>query len=61
MVQQSLMNDEQLKEFREIAIQEPRAWETEGSLVVAATGHANSTKVLPTTQGKEGWAIRSMI
>ena len=51
------MNDEQLKDFRVLAISEPYAWKMDGIVVTVPMGHANWTKVIPTVQRKERWAV----
>src|SRR2546423_12626968 len=62
MVQQSLMNDEQLKDFGVLAISEPPAWKSDdGTVVTVPMGHSNWTKMIPTVQREEGWAVRSML
>ena len=61
MVQHSLMNDPQLKDFGVLAISEPYAWTTDNAVVTAPTGHANWTKMIPTVQRQERWAFRSML
>lgn len=61
MVQQSVMNDEQLKKFSVIAIQEPHAWKSKGIVAVTPLRHTHWSKVLPTKQQGKGWAIRSML
>jgi exonuclease III len=60
-VQLSLLNDEQLKDYGILAVQEPHAWKTDGTLIVAPLSHSNWTKIIPTTQADEGWGIRSML
>jgi hypothetical protein len=61
MVQQSLMNDERLKDFGALAISEPPAWKSDGTVVTVPMGHLNWTKMIPTVQREEGWAVRSML
>lgn len=60
-VQQSLMNDPQLKDFGVLAISEPYARIIDGTVVTVPIGHSNWTKVMPTVQRGERWAVRSMI
>ena len=50
MVQQSLINDEQLKDFRVLAISKPYTWKTDDMVVTVPIGHLNWTKVIPTVQ-----------
>src|SRR4030081_1765070 len=61
MVQQSLMNDERLKDLGALAISEPPAWKSDGTVVTVPMGHSNWTKMIPTVQREEGWAVRSML
>lgn len=61
MVQQSLINDSQLKDFRVLAIYELYARTIDGTVVTVPMGHSNWTKVMPTVQQGEGWAVRSMM
>jgi hypothetical protein len=60
-VQQSLINDEQLRDFGVLAISEPYAWVNDGRVVTVPMGHSTWTKVMPTVQQGEGWAVRSMM
>lgn len=60
-VQQSLMNDERLRNFGVLAVSEPYAWVTDGTVVTVPMGHSNWTKIMPTTQRRERWAVRSMM
>lgn len=61
MVQQSLLNDSNLKEYAALVVLEPHVWRTEGELRIVPLHHRNWTKVIPTTQSEERWAIRSML
>jgi exonuclease III len=63
MVQQSLLNDESLKDFSALAISEPYFWKNEenNAIVVTPVQHHNWTKMIPTTQHEGRWAIRSML
>ena len=61
MVQQSLMNDEQLREYGILAITEPYAWKEGAKLITSPMRHANWTKMIPTTQEESRWAVRSML
>ena len=61
MVQQSLMNDEQLRGYGILAITEPYVWKQENELITVPNGHANWTKMIPTTQEVSRWAVRSML
>jgi endonuclease/exonuclease/phosphatase (EEP) superfamily protein YafD len=61
MVQHSLMNDPQLKDFGVLAISGPYAWTTDNAVITVPTGHPNWTKMMPTDQRWERWAFRSML
>ena len=50
MVQQSLMNDKQLRDFGVLAITEPHIWKQGATLVIVPTGHANWTRMILTVQ-----------
>jgi exonuclease III len=60
-VHESVMNDEQLKDFAAIAIQEPPARVTNGELWTVPMVHRKWTKMVPTTQRGGRWAIRSLL
>jgi exonuclease III len=55
------MNDKQLEEFGVLAISEPYAWVTNGTVVTVPIGHSNWTKLIPTVQHREKWGVRSML
>jgi hypothetical protein len=61
MVQQSLMNDEQLRDFGVLAITEPHVWKQGDTLITVPAGHSNWTRMIPTVQEEAGWAVRSML
>ena len=61
MVQQSLLNDKELQHFSVLAISEPHVWKQDETLVTVPTGHVNWTKMVPTTQHKGRWPVRSML
>ncbi|XP_044718862.1 endonuclease-reverse transcriptase domain-containing protein [Hirsutella rhossiliensis] len=61
MVQQSLMNDEDLKDFAALAISEPHARNIDGKVVTSPMGHHNWTKMIPTCVRDALWPIRSML
>ncbi|XP_044715988.1 endonuclease-reverse transcriptase domain-containing protein [Hirsutella rhossiliensis] len=61
VVQQSLMNDEDLKDFAALAISEPHARNIDGKVVTSPTGHHNWTKMIPTCVRDGLWPIRSML
>ena len=60
-VQNSLLNDEQLKDYGVLAISEPYARIIDGALVTVPMGHPNWTKMVPTVQCEDRWAFRSML
>jgi hypothetical protein len=63
MVQQSLLNDESLKDFSVLAISEPYSWRDKESHAIVTTPiqHHNWTKMIPTTLHDSRWAIQSML
>jgi hypothetical protein len=63
MVQQSLLNDESLKDFSALAISEPYLWRDKESnaIVITPIRHQNWTKMIPTTHHNGRWAIQSML
>jgi hypothetical protein len=61
MVQQSIMNDAQLKDFSMLMISEPYARGSEGQVRTAPQGHGNWTRMIPTIQREGRWPIRSMM
>ena len=63
MVQQSLLNDESLKDFSALAISEPYLWRDKESneIVITPIQHHNWTKMIPTTHYDSRWAIQSML
>ena len=60
-VQQSLLNDENLKDYAILAISEPHIWRERDNLQIVPLHHRNWEKIIPTEQSKERWAIRSML
>ena len=61
-MQQSVMSDEQLKDFSILAICEPYAWRNDNDDVITVPmGHSNWTKMIPTIQHGGRWPIRSML
>jgi Reverse transcriptase (RNA-dependent DNA polymerase)/Endonuclease-reverse transcriptase len=58
---QSVMNDETLKDFAVLAIQEPYARNIDNSLVTAPNGHHNWRKLMPTETRDGTWPIRSLL
>jgi hypothetical protein len=60
-VQQSVMNDEQLKEFGILVISEPYARNIEGTVVTSPQEHCNWTRMILLAQREGMWLIRSMM
>lgn len=61
MVQQSLMNDNKIRDYGAIAISEPYARMIENTLVTSPMGHSYWTKMVPTERQEGRWPIRSML
>ena len=60
-VQQSLLNDENLKQYSALAVLEPHVWRVEQELRIVPLHHRNWVKITPTSQSSDRWAIRSML
>ncbi|EAQ84331.1 predicted protein [Chaetomium globosum CBS 148.51] len=60
-VQESLLNDEGLKNYTTLAISEPYARLIDGSVAMMPMSHHNWTKLIPTTRRETRWPIRSML
>ncbi|KJZ70171.1 hypothetical protein HIM_10431 [Hirsutella minnesotensis 3608] len=60
-VQQSLMNDEDFKDYGVLAISEPYARMIDGKVVTSPMMHSNWTRILPTHTSDGPWPIRSML
>ena len=58
-VQESFMNDKQLKEFSALAISEPWIWRINNEVI--PKGYSNWTRILPSIQAEERWAVRSIL
>ena len=63
MVQLSLLNDDNLKDFSVLAISEPYSWRARenNTTVVIPIQHHNWTKMIPTALHDGRWPIRSML
>lgn len=61
MVQQSLLNDEAIKNFGVLLVTEPHVWKLDDKLIIVPMGHTNWTKMIPTAQHEGRWAVRSML
>jgi hypothetical protein len=55
------MNDEQLKDYRVLAILKPYTRIIDGTLVIVPMGHSSWTKMVLTCQSGERWTFRSML
>ncbi|KJZ69709.1 hypothetical protein HIM_10903 [Hirsutella minnesotensis 3608] len=60
-VQQSLMNDEDLKDYGVLAVSEPYARMIDGKVVTSPMMHNNWTRILSTHMSDGPWPIRSML
>ncbi|KAK4120182.1 hypothetical protein N657DRAFT_683764 [Parathielavia appendiculata] len=60
-VQQSLLNDEDIKDYAVLAVSEPYARTVDEAVVTVPMGHHNWTKLIPTTKWNTTWPIRSMM
>ncbi|KJZ70718.1 hypothetical protein HIM_09902 [Hirsutella minnesotensis 3608] len=60
-VQQSLMNDEDLKDYGVLAVSEPYARVIDGKVVTSPMMHNNWMRILPTHMSDGPWPIRSML
>jgi hypothetical protein len=61
LVQQSVMNDEQLKEFGILVISEPYVRNIEGTVIISPQEHCNWTRMILLAQREGMWLIRSMM
>ena len=61
MIQQSLMNDDKVRDYGVIAISEPYARMIENTMVTSPMGHNYWTKMIPTERYEGRWPIRSML
>jgi hypothetical protein len=55
------MNDNQLQDFGIIALSEPHSFTREGVVTTVPLGHAEWTKMIPSSRREGRWAIRSML
>ena len=60
-IQQSLMNDNKIRDYGVIAISEPYARIIENTVIISPTGHNYWTKMTPTERHEGRWPIRSML
>ncbi|KJZ69210.1 hypothetical protein HIM_11410 [Hirsutella minnesotensis 3608] len=60
-VQQSLMNDEDLRDYGVLAVSEPHARKIDGKVVTSPMMHSNWTRILPTYTRDAPWPTRSML
>ena len=60
-VQQSLLNDESLRDFGVLAVTEPYVWKQADTLVTVPMGHSNWTRIMPNVHEDGRWAVRSML
>ncbi|KAJ6436994.1 reverse transcriptase [Purpureocillium lavendulum] len=60
-VQQTLMNDDALKDFGVLAVSEPYARLVDDRVVTSPMWHSNWTKMIPTQRHDALWPIRSML
>jgi hypothetical protein len=61
VIQQSLMNDDRIRDYGVIAISEPYARMIENTIVTSPMGHSYWTKMIPTERHDGKWPIRSML
>ena len=50
MVQQSLLNDTELKDFKTLAITEPYAWKSKKGLIIILLSYIKWDKIIPPIQ-----------
>ena len=60
-VQQSLMNDDNLRDFGVLMVTEPHVWRQAETLGTAPMGNLNWTRVMPSMYEDSRWAVRSML
>ena len=61
IIQQSLLNDKDIKDFGVLAISEPYVWKMNNILVTVPAGHVNWTKIYPIIQKDERWPIHNIL
>jgi hypothetical protein len=60
-IQQSLINDDKIRDYGVVAISEPYARIIEDTVVTSPMGHSYWTKMIPTKRHDRRWPIRSML
>jgi hypothetical protein len=60
-VQQSVMNDDQLRDFGILALSEPYAFLLEDRVIIVPLAHTYWTKMIPISQREGRWPFRSML
>src|SRR2546421_10712186 len=61
MIQQSLMNDNKIRDYGVVAVSEPYARIIENTVVTSPMGHSYWIKMIPTERHDGRWPIRSML
>lgn len=60
-VQNSLMNDQELKNFGILALSEPYIRRIDGKIVTSPIKHPNWIRIIPSVQSEDWWVARSML
>jgi hypothetical protein len=60
-VQQSVMNDANLKEYAALIISEPYVVEMNGKVTTSPTGYQGWTAIFPSERHDRRWAVQSML
>lgn len=61
MIQQSLINNDKIKDYRVVAVSEPYTRIIENAVVTSPMGHSYWTKMISTERYDRRWPIRSML